>query len=81
MRIILNCSKVVIKLHRSNLKHSVFLHFCTTTSECCRKLSTGLQSGFLKQYVIVSMTISYKGQGGQKRRGWLSCCYIFLKPA
>lgn len=81
MRIILLCIRVVIKLHRSTLKHYMFLHFCTTTFECCRKLSRGLQSGFLKHYVIVSMTISYRGQGGQKCRGWLSCRYIFLRLA
>lgn len=55
--------------------------FCTIIFECCRELRRGLQSGFLEHHVIVSTTISYKGQGGQKCRGWLSCCYIFLRPA
>lgn len=81
MRIILLCIRVGIKLHISTLKHYMLRHFCTITFECCRKLRRGLQSGFLKHYVIVSMTISYKGQGGQKCRGWLSCCYIFLRLA
>lgn len=37
--------------------------FCTITFECCRELRRGLQSGFLKHHVIVSVTISYKGTG------------------
>lgn len=49
--------------------------------ESCRQQSRGLQSGFLRHYVMVSVTISYKGRGGQKCRGWLSCCYIFLRLA
>lgn len=55
--------------------------FRSITFECCRELRRGLQSGFLEHHVIMSTTISYKGQGGQKCRGWLSCCYIFLRPA
>lgn len=52
-----------------------------TAMEYIRKLSRGLQSGFLKHHVIVSMTISYKGRGGQKCRGWLTRRYIFLRLA
>lgn len=81
MRIILLCVRVVIKLNRSTLKHYMFLHFCSATFECWRKLSRGLWSGFQKHYVVVSMTICYKGQGSQKCRGWLSRCYIFLRLA
>lgn len=47
--------------------------------ECGGEPSRGLQSGFLKHHVMMSLTISYEGQAGQKCRGWLSCCYIFLR--
>lgn len=38
-----------------------------------------LRSGFLRRHVMMSLTISYEGQAGQKCRGWLSCRYIFLR--
>lgn len=41
--------------------------------------SRELRSGFLRHHVMMSLTISYEGQAGQKCRGWLSCCYIFLR--
>lgn len=41
----------------------------------------GLKSRFLDNYVMGSVTISYNGQGGQKRHSCLTHCYIFLQLA
>lgn len=41
-----------------------------------KKLTGGLQSGFLDQYIMVSVTISYNRQGGQKRHGCLTCLHL-----
>lgn len=62
-------------------------HLQRQSATCAAALRSGcaepeqgvLRSGFLRRHVMMSLTISYEGQAGQKCRGWLSCRYIFLR--